>query len=252
MRIAMGVEYDGTAYNGWQKQDMGIGIQTIIENAISKIADCEIHIVCAGRTDAGVHALGQVIHFDVSVDRSIYSWQAGVNSLLPPDININWTKMVNDEFHARFSAIQRTYQYQINNRKVRSSLTRNRYWWVHQNLDETIMQNGADILIGKHDFAAFQASSCQASTSEREIFTLDINRDLDFISVNITANAFLQKMVRNIVGSLVELGQKEKDIDWLKEVLESRDRRTGGITAPAHGLTLVGVNYMNEFKIPEF
>ena len=248
----MGVEYDGIAYNGWQKQDMGIGIQTIIESAISKIADCEINVVCAGRTDTGVHALGQVIHFDVSVDRSIYSWHTGVNSLLPPDININWVKMVSDEFHARFSAIQRTYQYQINNRKVRSSLTRNRYWWVHQNLDETIMQNGADILIGKHNFAAFQASSCQASTSEREVFALDVKRDSDFIGVTITANAFLQKMVRNIIGSLVELGQKEKDIDWLKEVLESQDRRNGGITAPAHGLTLVGVKYLNEFNIPEF
>jgi tRNA pseudouridine38-40 synthase len=251
MRIAMGVEYDGTAYNGWQKQDMGIGIQTIIEDAISKIANCKINVVCAGRTDAGVHALNQVIHFDVLIDRSIYSWQTGVNSLLPPDVNVNWAEVVSNEFHARFSAIQRTYQYQINNRKVRSSLMRNRYWWVHQNLDELIMQKGAEILIGKHDFAAFQASSCQASTSEREIFALNINRNSDFITVTVTANAFLQKMVRNLVGSLVELGQKERDIHWLKEVLESRDRKTGGITAPAHGLTLVGVKYPNEFKIPE-
>ena len=142
----MGVEYDGTAYNGWQKQDMGIGIQTIIEDAISKIANCEINVVCAGRTDAGVHALNQVIHFDVLIDRSIYSWQTGVNSLLPPDVNVNWAEVVSNEFHARFSAIQRTYQYQINNRKIRSSLMRNRYWWVHQNLDELIMQKGAEIL----------------------------------------------------------------------------------------------------------
>ena len=173
MRIVMGIEYDGTAYNGWQKQNIGIGIQTVVENALSKVANHQVNTICAGRTDAGVHARNQIVHFDTVTERDDYNWLAGVNSNLPPDINITGVKNVSEEFHARFSALERTYCYEILNQKIRSALSRNRFWWIYESLDIDLMQSSAKHLIGKHDFTSFRATSCQAASPIREMFNID-------------------------------------------------------------------------------
>tara|TARA_B110000914_G_scaffold207634_1_gene204501 strand:- start:1903 stop:2661 length:759 start_codon:yes stop_codon:yes gene_type:complete len=249
MRIAMGVEYDGSAYNGWQKQNIGLGIQTVVEKALSKVANHQINSICAGRTDTGVHARSQVIHFDTITERDNYGWLAGVNSNLPPDINITWVKNVNDDFHARFSASKRKYSYKILNQKTRSSLARNYFWWVYDELDVNQMQSGAKYLIGKHDFTSFRATSCQASSPIREIFDIQIQKNDEHLRITLTANAYLQRMVRNIVGALVQIGKQEKDAKWMHDVLKGRDRKLAGIAAPAHGLTLLAVKYPNEFDI---
>lgn len=245
----MGVEYDGSAYNGWQKQNIGLGIQTVVEKALSKVANHQINSICAGRTDTGVHARSQVIHFDTITERDNYGWLAGVNSNLPPDINITWVKNVNDDFHARFSASKRKYSYKILNQKTRSSLARNYFWWVYDELDVNQMQSGAKYLIGKHDFTSFRATSCQASSPIREIFDIQIQKNDEGLRITLTANAYLQRMVRNIVGALVQIGKQEKDAKWMHDVLKGRDRKLAGIAAPAHGLTLLAVKYPNEFDI---
>lgn len=250
MRIALGMEYDGTAYSGWQRQRHGVGIQGIVEDALSIVANESIETSCAGRTDAGVHASAQVIHFDSNADRTTRGWLLGVNSNLPDDVNAQWAKFVDGEFHARFSATSRTYRYTILNRLVRSSLYRNRAWWVHRPLDEEAMQCAADSLLGEHDFSAFRAAGCQAANPVRTISELLVKRDRDWITIKVTANAFLQHMVRNIVGLLVTIGYGDADISWATEVLDSRDRSSGGIAAPAHGLTLIRVDYPDNFALP--
>ncbi len=250
MRIALGIEYDGTAYNGWQRQRHGVGVQTAVEDALSKIADKPIEVTCAGRTDAGVHAVAQVVHFDSKAERTIRGWVLGVNSNLPDDVNACWAKVVNEAFHARFSATSRSYRYLILNRLVRSSLYRNRAWCVHQPLDEADMQRAADNLLGEHDFSAFRAAGCRASTPIREITGIRVTRDGVWISIDVTANAFLQHMVRNIAGLLVTIGQGEEGPGWAKNVLESHDRTKGGIAAPAHGLTLIKVDYPSRYDLP--
>jgi len=250
MRIAIGIEYDGTAYNGWQRQLHGVGVQTVIENAVSKIANESIETICAGRTDSGVHAIAQVVHFDSKVKRTMRNWLFGINSNLPDDVNACWAKIVDQNFHARFSAISRSYRYLILNKSVRSSLHRNRAWWIHRSLNEFDMQRAADHLLGKHDFSAFRAAGCRASTPIREISNIRINRDGDWITIDVTANAFLQHMVRNIAGLLVTIGQSEANSALAKEVLESCDRKKGGVAAPAHGLTLMKIDYPDKFDLP--
>lgn len=251
MRIALGIEYDGSAYNGWQRQRVGTGVQDLVETALSKVADEAIDIVCAGRTDTGVHASGQVVHFDTAVERSIRGWIRGANSNLPDDINLSWAKVVSDEsFHARFSAVSRSYQYLIFNRDIRSALCHKKAWWVHRRIDEMRMQQAADFLLGRHDFSAFRAAGCQASTAIREITELRVTRHGHWLTLDITANAFLQHMVRNITGVLVAIGAGEEDTVWAKSVLESRDRSKAGVAAPPQGLTLVNVSYPDEFGIP--
>jgi len=250
MRIAIGIEYDGTAYNGWQRQSHGVGVQTVIENALSKIANESIETICAGRTDSGVHAIAQVVHFDSKVKRTMRNWLFGINSNLPDDVNACWVKIVDQNFHARFSAISRSYRYLILNKSVRSSLHRNRAWWIHRPLNEFDMQRAADHLLGKHDFSAFRAAGCRASTPIREISNIRINRDGDWIAIDVTANAFLQHMVRNIAGLLATIGQGEANSALAKEVLESCDRKKGGVAAPAHGLTLMKIDYPDKFDLP--
>ncbi len=205
---------------------------------------------CAGRTDAGVHALAQVIHFDTNAERTTRGWVLGVNGNLPQDVNACWAKPVDQKFHARFSATSRSYRYLILNRLVRSATNRRRAWWVHQPLDADDMQEAAHSLLGEHDFSAFRAAGCQASTPVREITEIRLTRNGDWITLDVTANAFLQHMVRNIAGLLVAIGQGDKDPAWSKEVLDSRDRTKGGAAAPAHGLTLVNVAYPDEFDLP--
>ncbi len=250
MRIAIGIEYDGTAYNGWQRQRTGNGVQERIEKVLSEVANEAIEVTCAGRTDSGVHATGQVAHFDSRSERSDRGWLLGANSGLPEDIAVTWTRQVDDDFHARFSATSRSYRYVILNRLVRSALHRNRAWWVYQPLDLALMNDAAHALIGKHDFSAFRAAGCQASTPNREIMSIAIEREGDWLTVQLTANAFLQRMVRNITGALVAVGLGEKPPQWLAEVLESKDRKRSGIAAPPQGLTLVGAEYPEEFGLP--
>lgn len=254
MRVALGLEYDGTAYNGWQRQRTGIGVQQCVEQALSKVADESIEVTCAGRTDTGVHATAQVVHFDTNSERSPRGWRLGANSNLPDDISVIWARPVDVSFHARYSALTRGYRYLILNRHERSALHRQRAWWIYEPLDAVRMHAAAQALLGQHDFTAYRAAGCQASTPVREIQSISIDRDGDWIELRVTANAFLQHMVRNIMGTLVAIGRGEEAEDWAATVLEGRDRRKGGMAAPPHGLTLVDVKYPTEFefdKMPE-
>lgn len=251
MRIALGVEYDGSAYVGWQRQTSGTGVQALVENALTTVANESIATICAGRTDAGVHASAQVVHFDTTAERAGRAWLLGVNAGLPDDINATWARQVNDGFHARFSATSRTYRYLIFNRPARSALNNRRAWWVHEKLDARPMQEAAGLLVGKHDFSAFRAAGCQASTPVREIEIMTLQRIGDWLQLHVTANAFLQHMVRNIAGTLVEIGKGARSAEWAGEVLACRDRRQSGMAAPPHGLTLIGVSYPAEFSIPD-
>jgi tRNA pseudouridine38-40 synthase len=250
MRTALGIEYDGTSYNGWQRQKTGLGVQQRVEEALAIVANENVEVVCAGRTDTGVHASGQVVHFDSQSERSNRGWLLGANTNLPADIAVTWAQPVDDEFHARFSATARRYRYLILNRLQRSALHRDRAWWVYEPLDAERMHESAQHLVGKHDFSAFRAAGCQARTAVREISQIAVTRCDDWLTLEVTANAFLQHMVRNITGTLAAVGQGEQDIDWIGAVLASRDRKAGGIAAPPHGLTLVGVDYPESFGLP--
>ncbi len=251
MRIALGIEYDGTAYNGWQRQRTGDGVQASVEDSLQRVADHRVEVVCAGRTDTGVHACGQVIHFDTTSERTSRGWLLGANSNLPDDINVTWAQSVPESFHARFSATARTYRYLLLNCPVRSSLYRHRAWWVHDPLDASNMHEAAQLLIGKHDFSAFRAAACGASTPVREVYSMTVDQCDDWIEIEITANAFLQHMVRNIAGMLVVVGRGDQPVGWLASVLKGRDRSKGGVAAPPHGLTLIGVDYPTEFDLPQ-
>jgi tRNA pseudouridine38-40 synthase len=250
VRIALGLEYDGTAYNGWQRQRTGQGVQQRVEEALSIVADETIDVICAGRTDTGVHASGQVVHFDTSSERPSRGWLLGANSNLPDDISVTWAQRVDDSFHARFSATARSYRYLILNRLERSALYRHRAWWVYDPLDAERMHVAAQALLGRHDFSAYRAAACQASTPVREITAIAVSRNDVWILLHVTANAFLQHMVRNITGTLVAIGRGDEPEDRVATVLDSRDRSAGGVAAPPQGLTLVNVEYPTEFDLP--
>lgn len=249
-RLAIGIEYDGTAYNGWQIQPHAPSIQESLNRAITVVANETVGCIGAGRTDTGVHAIGQVAHFDSRASRSQRSWLLGINSNLPVDININWAEEVAPEFHARFSARSRSYRYVIINRPVRSALQRNRAWLVRKSLNEKRMHQAAQVLVGEHDFSSFRASACQAHSPVRTITRLDVTREGEYLYIDCHANAFLQHMVRNLAGSLVRVGAGEESAEWIRAILEARDRKVSGITAPAAGLTLTAVGYP-DFALPE-
>ena len=249
-RIALGIEYDGTEYVGWQRQNSGVGVQQRLEEAIATVANEDVKVICAGRTDTGVHAVGQVAHFDSNVDRSMRGWLLGINSNLPDDINVTFATSADSEFHARFSAESRTYHYLILNRLVRSSLFRRRAWWIHEQLDEDSMHLAAQHLLGEHDFSAFRAAGCHASTPIRDINGISVERSDFWLRLSVTANAFLQHMVRNIVGTLVCVGTGEQKVEWVKEILASRDRTASGVAAPPHGLTFMSVRYPDGTGVP--
>ena len=251
MRYAIGIEYDGTAYNGWQRQKTGIGVQQRVEEALAIVANHDAEVTCAGRTDTGVHASAQVAHFDSTSERSDRGWLLGLNSNLPDDINVTWIRAVDDGFHARFSATGRAYRYVILNRLVRSALSRHRAWWVHQPLDAGRMHDAAQYLVGEHDFSAFRAAGCQANSATRELTSISVaRRDGDWVVLDVAANAFLQHMVRNITGTLAAIGGGEQPVEWISAVLEGRDRTEGGVAAPPHGLTLVRVDYPERYGLP--
>lgn len=251
MRIALGVEYDGSGFCGWQKQSHGERtVQACVEQALAKVACHEINIICAGRTDTGVHALGQVVHFDTDVERSQRAWVFGTNTNLPKDISILWSAVVNDEFHARFSAQHRAYRYVIFSRAIRPSFLRNRVSWEYRPLDEERMRQAASYLVGEHDFSSYRTVNCQAKSPVRTISRLELTRDGPFYFIDIEANAFLHHMVRNIAGVLMSIGAGEHEPEWALEVLEAKDRTQGGITAPPHGLYLSEVGYPAHFNLP--
>jgi tRNA pseudouridine38-40 synthase len=249
-RFAAGIEYDGTAYAGWQAQRGAPSIQELTEQAFSRVADQTVSLVCAGRTDAGVHAREQVAHFDSDAVRPLRGWVLGANTNLPRDISIAWITPVPAHFHARYSAEARTYRYFIYNRSVRSALMEKRAAHIHRPLDHERMRAAAGVFIGEHDFSAFRSSECQAKSTVRRLTRLAVERDGDWVAVEVTANAFLHHMVRNLVGVLVEIGRGEQAVAWAQEVLESRDRTQGGVTAPAEGLYMWSVDYPAAFGLP--
>ncbi len=251
MRIALGVEYDGTDFHGWQRQRNCRTVQGCVEEALARVADHGLATVCAGRTDTGVHAIEQVIHFDTTAVRDENAWIRGGNANLPADIRIQWSRAVDESFHARYSARRRHYRYVILNRPSSSAMLRNRTCWVHAELDEVRMREATGYLLGEHDFTSFRAAACQAKHPVRTIYTLDVRRRGDFVYIDVEANAFLHHMVRCIAGVLLATGRREASPAWVKQVLEARDRAAGGITAPAEGLYLVAVRYPGHFAIPE-
>ena len=250
-RIAVGLEYDGTAFAGWQSQPGLRTVQALAEQALSRIAAVPLALTCAGRTDAGVHALGQVAHFDTQATRSARSWMLGANSELPADVSVRWAQEVPEHFHARYSAQSRTYRYLILNRGGRSALWRDRAAWVHRPLDVTAMAQAAQLLEGEHDFSAFRAAECQAKSPVRRLERLQVVRAAELVRIEATANAFLHHMVRNIAGLLLAIGRGEAPPGWAGEVLAGRDRTRAAATAPAHGLYLLRVRYPEAFAFPE-
>jgi tRNA pseudouridine38-40 synthase len=249
-RFAVGIEYDGTAYAGWQAQRGAPSIQELTEQAFSSVANEAVSLVCAGRTDAGVHAREQVAHFDSDAVRALRGWVLGANSNLPRDISVAWVTPVPAHFHARYSAESRTYRYFIYNRSVRSSLVERRAAHIHRPLEHARMHEAASAFIGEHDFSAFRSSECQAKSTVRRLTRLVVEREADWVAVEITANAFLHHMVRNLVGVLIEIGRGEQPVSWARDVLESRDRTQGGVTAPAEGLYMWSVEYPAAFGLP--
>lgn len=251
MRIALGVEYDGSAYFGWQRQKDVISVQGVLEKALTKLANEPITVQCAGRTDCGVHGTGQVVHFDTSAQRNDRGWTLGINSYLPDDIAVRWVKHVPDDFHARFSATGRRYRYIICNTALRPAILAKGLSHYYQPLDEIRMAQAANYLIGEHDFTSYRALHCQAHSAVRVIKHLEISRQGQFIIVDIKANGFLHHMVRNIVGMLIKVGEGEQGPDFAKDILLAKDRAVAPAMAKAGGLYLVEVDYPEHFSLPK-
>jgi tRNA pseudouridine38-40 synthase len=249
-RLALGVEYDGTRFVGWQTQTNGPSVQDAVEAALSRVANEPVRVICAGRTDTGVHASGQVVHFDTRAQRKAHAWIMGANTYLRRDVNVTWAREVPEDFHARFSATGRSYRYLILNRHYRSALWRHRAAWVHKPLDEHAMHGAAQVLLGEHDFSAFRASGCQAKNPVRTVRHISVGRQGQILEIKISANAFLHHMVRNIAGSLIRIGAGEAAESWLGEVLAGRDRSMAGVTGVPGGLYLSEVQYDPRFKLP--
>ena len=252
MRVAIGVSYDGSVFEGWQSQPSGNTVQDQLERALGGIACHPVRIAGAGRTDAGVHATAQVAHFDTDADREAQAWVRGTNSRLPDAIAVQWATVVDDEFHARFSARARSYRYLLYNHPVRPSVLAGRCGWHHARLDERAMGEALQSVLGEHDFSAFRAAECQAKTPVRTVEAATVVRQGDWICFEFTANAFLHHMVRNLVGCLVYVGSGRQPPAWMGQVLGSRDRRQAAPTFAAGGLYLSGVRYEPQWVLPGF
>lgn len=250
-RIACAVEYDGVRFRGWQRQrDHVRTVQAALEQALSAVADEPVRTVCAGRTDAGVHATGQVVHFDTHARRPEKAWVMGTNSHLPADVAVRWASPVPDEFHARFSVVERRYRYVIVEGMSRPALWRGRAAWSTARLSIERMREAARLLEGEHDFSAFRSAQCQAPNPVRTVHQVSVQRTGECALIDVRANAFLHNMVRIIAGTLMSVGSGERDPDWVARVLESRDRTAGAATAPARGLYFVGPVYPERFGLP--
>lgn len=251
MRLALGVEYDGRGFCGWQAQKSDVRtVQEHLEAALSQVANHPVQVICAGRTDTGVHALEQVVHFDTEASRAERSWLLGSHVHLPDDVSLRWIKPVSDDFHARFSAQARCYRYLILNRGVRSGLWAGRATWIHRPLDVERMRQAGQALVGRHDFTSYRAVACQANSPVRTLSHLRVERFGELILLSLRANAFLHHMVRNIAGVLIAIGKGEADVEWAAEVLAARDRTLGGVTAVPDGLYFERAEYPDEFELP--
>jgi len=254
-RIVLGVQYDGAPWRGWQTQPSGGTVQDTLEAALKRFALVDIATTCAGRTDAGVHALEQVVHFDTELDREMFSWVRGVNAFLPPSVAVRWAYATpyaeQDAFHARFSATARTYHYVIYNHPVRSPLLAGKAGWVFRPLQIEPMRAAAKYLLGMHDFSAFRAAECQAKSPVKTMHDIHIERQGDIIVVTLTANAFLHHMVRNIVGSLIVIGNGNQPPAWLADILASRDRSLAAPTFMPDGLYLAKIAYDSKWHLPQ-
>lgn len=251
MRFALGIEYDGSSYCGWQSQPDGRTVQDVLQAALSQVAGESIVIIAAGRTDTGVHALEQVIHFDTQIMRPLTAWVRGANALLPSGVAVLWAHAVNEKFHARFSAQARSYRYNLFCRPVRSALQYGKVGWYHQNLNVEKMREAARFLLGEHDFSSFRASECQAKSPVKTVTQLSIQQQGGLISIDLTANAFLHHMVRNIVGCLVYVGNDKHEPQWLEQILNNRDRSKAAPTFAPDGLYLRHISYDEKWGLPQ-
>lgn len=249
MRIALGIEYNGTNYHGWQIQPNLSTVQLQVESALSKIANHSVNITCAGRTDVGVHAFEQVVHFDSDAIRQTHSWFIGANNYLPPDIRVQWAKVVTNDFHARFSALSRSYRYFIYNKPINSAHYYRKATWYPRKLNVELMHEAGQFLLGEHDFSSFRGTDCQSKSTKRCVTLLSVKRNNSMIVIDIKANAFLMHMVRNIVGVLIAIGIGKKPPIWAKEVLLACDRKVAAVTASAEGLYFMHVEYPEKFGI---
>ena len=249
-RIALGVSYDGSPWLGWQSQPGGRTVQDVLEQALSRFVAHPVSTICAGRTDTGVHALNQTVHLDTCAERSLESWVRGLNALLPPSVAVQWARIVPTDFHARFSAQGRHYVYLVRQSRVRSPLTHGKAAWVFRPLDLGLMQEGATHLLGRHDFSAFRSSECQAASPVRTLTRAHIEQQGDYFLFSFSANAFLHHMIRNLMGTLIYIGQGRQPPSWTAQLLEQADRRLAAPTFDASGLYLAGVDYPPEFGLP--
>lgn len=251
-RVALGIEYKGTDFHGFQVQPSGVKtVQQALERALSVVADEEVSLVCAGRTDAGVHATNQVIHFDTLAARPEKAWLRGTRPYLPDSVVVRWAREVTPQFHARFSALNRTYRYLLSDARTPSALLHDQVTWSSRPLNVSLMQQAANYLVGQHDFTSFRATQCQAKSPVRKIEYIHLARRGELIVLEVQANAFLHHMVRNIVGVLLAVGAGDKPPEWVAQVLAARDRSAGGATAKPFGLYLVGVDYPESFGLPD-
>lgn len=250
-RVALAFEYDGRSFHGWQLQKSGVrSVEAELTRAVAKVANHPVDLVCAGRTDAGVHASYQIAHFDTPSVRNLRSWVMGINTALPDDISVHWAGNGVGDFHARFSATYRRYRYIIYNHPVRPGIQRGQVSWTFRPLDAKRMHDAAQMLAGEHDFSSFRAAGCQSRTPIRFLERISVTRKRDFVVIDVQANAFLHHMVRNIAGALMAVGSGKQRPEWIHEILVARDRTAAGVTAPPHGLYLVDVGYPNELGIP--
>ena len=251
MRVALGVQYDGAGFQGWQAQRSDRRtVQACLERALAQVANHPVKLICAGRTDSGVHATAQVTHFDTDAVRSERAWVLGGNAHLPPDVSLSWARAMPEDFHARFSALARRYRYLILNQPHRSALWQGRATWCYRPLDAARMHAAGQALVGEHDFSAFRAAECQARHPRRALHELTVRRQGAGLVLEVEANAFLQHMVRNIAGVLMAIGVGDRPVEWARAVLEGRDRTQAGVTAPAAGLYLLAVRYPERFGLP--
>jgi len=251
MRIALGIEYDGRHWCGWQSQACGCGVQDQFEKALAEVAGHTTRVHAAGRTDTGVHALIQVVHFDTTADRTLGAWVRGVNAFLPGSIRVRWAHPVSDEFHARFSARQRSYQYLLINQPVAPAILEGKAGWHHRPLDVDAMRIAASFLVGEHDFSAFRAAECQAKSPIKHLHRADVTRNGDSLLFEFSASAFLHHQVRNMVGALVFVGKGSFAPEWMATLLEQKSRKLAPPTFSADGLYLTGVDYDEVWGLPE-
>jgi tRNA pseudouridine38-40 synthase len=252
MRIALGIAYDGAPFAGWQSQPAGDTVQDRLEAAVAAIAGCPVRLTAAGRTDAGVHATGQIAHFDIDLARPESAWVRGTNSHLPSSIAVQWAAEVDGEFHARYSATARTYVYVLYNHAVRPSVLAGKVGWFHLPLDAERMRTAAQLLVGEHDFSAFRSAECQAKTPVRQVSGVTVERRGDYVLFELSANAFLHHMVRNVVGCLVHVGKGAAPPKWLADVRDGRDRSRAAATFGPEGLYLSAVTYPERWNLPAF